>query len=359
MKSSVLVIGAGPGGVSSSYFLKKYDTSNVFDVELVDRIESEKYKLYHDTCGEAVSTSLLDDIQPLRPDGIIGKIKKINEHWPKDITIVTKMDGLLLDRPKFFKSIISDFEMEGGIFNKKKVNNISQKNGKVKVEFNDGIKSYDYVIAADGANSLVRRKLGLTGRTQNFLQYIVDKQSSNGVLSFFYDEKYKGDYKWIFPHENKVKIGFPLIPGSPFSLEAKIIRKQARTIGYGGLNQYAVGNILLVGDAACQTNPITKGGIRPAMNAGKKAAMAILSHDPKKYEQEWTKSDFSSPLFLRSFEKLKQMDNKALQHHIEPFVKTHSKKNYQRFFEKMKFAMTHRQYLEIYKAYDLSNKVGW
>ncbi len=359
MSSNILVVGAGPAGVCCSYFLKKYDKENTMEVELVDRLDKKKYDLYHDCCGECVSKSIINDIKPLKPDGIIGEIKKIIEHWPGKIDIETKMDGYLIDRSKFFLSIISDFEKIGGKYYKKSVKKFNQKNSQIKVKFNDEEKTYDYIVAADGANSLIRKQLGINGIKKNYIQYIVEKESDQEVLEFFYDEKYEGDYKWIFPHEGKTKIGFPLISGKKFSPESKILKKQSRAIGYGGVDKYVEGRILLIGDAACQTNPITKGGIRPGMIAGKMAADAIVRNNPKKYEIEWKKTDYASKLFLKSFDKLKLMNNESLKKHIEPFNNVNLEINYQRYLLKLKLLFKYSKYLDIYKAYNLSNKVGW
>lgn len=353
IKCDVLVVGGGPAGCSAAYFIKYYDTDNLIKVDLVDRLSPDKYTKYHDMCGEGISKELLDELSPLKPDGIIEKINSVIEYWPGKISIETKMDGYIIDRAIFFNSIINKFQKMGGNFKEKTVKAISQHKNKVKVQFDKNIKEYDYVIAADGPNSLIRESLGLSGRKKPFVQYIVEKEPQHGILSFYYDKKYNGDYMWEFPHENKVKIGYPLIKGKIFKPNEKILVKQSRFIGYGGLDKYTVGRILLVGDAACQTNAITKGGIRSAMVAGKIAAKSIINRNPEQYEHEWLKKEFSSNLFLDAFEKLKDMDNPELQKHMEPFRKGIT------FSSNIKCILFYRKYLKLYKAYDLANKVGW
>lgn len=359
MKYNVLVVGAGPAGVSAAYFIKQYDKNDLIDVDLVERLNWGKYQQFHDMCGEAISKNLIDELAPLKPQGILEKIKLIREHWPGEIIIDTKMAGYMIDRTAFFKSIIGEFERLGGKFKNKSVKNISQKNNKIKIKFEDKLKEYDYVIASDGANSIIRKKLDIDGRTRIFIQYIVDAEPNHGILEFFYDEKYNGDYKWIFPHENQTKIGYPLIPGRKFEPKAKILKKQSRAIGYGGVKKYVDNKVLLVGDAACQTNPITKGGIRAGMIAGKLAAKAIVNNNPSKYEEEWLKNDFSSNIFNESFEKLKKMDNKMLEEHIKPFMNVDLQNTYQRTILYLKLLLFYRKYTKLYKAYELSNRAGW
>lgn len=359
MGNDILIVGSGPAGVSCSFFLKKFDKDNRFNVELIDRLNENKYELYHDICGEAVSKDIVNDIKPLKLTNVRGKISKIIEHWPSDIKIETKMEGYLINRSEFFHSTISKFKEMGGKFNNQTLRDINYKNDKIKVKFNETTKKYDYVVAADGANSLVRKKMGISGNVKNYIQYIVEKKSNQDFLEFFYDEKYKGDYKWMFPHGETTKIGFPHIPGKKFSVNGKILKKQARAIGYGGVNKYVAGNILFIGDAACQTNPITKGGIRPAMVAGKKAAYAIISNNPKKYESEWNKTDFASNIFQKSFEKLKKMDNESLIEHIKPLIGIENQEKYKKLFFYIKILLKYPHYLDIYRSYNLSNKVGW
>ena len=359
MNYNVLVVGAGPAGTSTAFFLKHYDKEDCINVNLIDRLDSEKYEQYHDMCGEAISKFLIDELAPLKPAGILEKIEVIKEHWPGNILITSNMEGFLIDRTKFLKSILIEFEKIGGQFELKIVRNVNQIDNKVRVKFNDISKNYDYVIAADGANSLIRKNLGISGHTRTFIQYIVDKVPNPGVLEFFYDQQYEGDYKWIFPHEGKIKIGYPLIHEKKFKPEGKIIKKQSRPIGYGGVDKYTIGRILLVGDAACQTNAISKGGIRAGMIAGKLAADAIVNNNPKKYESAWLKTQFASKLFLKSFEKLNKMDNKMLENHIKPFKNVDMKNPYQRWKLYLKLFLFNREYLDLYKSYELSNLVGW
>ena len=123
-------------------------------------------------------------------------------------------------------------------------------------------------------------------------------------------------------------------------------------LAFGGMENYVVGNIAFVGDAAAQTNALSKGGIRPGMIAGKWAAEAIVDNKIREYDLKWKKSKFNSPLILKAYEKLKSMGNRELLEHIEPF-KEH------RVMAYLKSLLFYGRYLELYEAYDISNKYGW
>ena len=355
MKCDVLIVGAGPAGSNAAFFSKFLDEEDKREISLLERLDNQKYLDYHDMCGEGVCDDLFRDISPIKPSYIIEKIKKVREYWPGDVEIETLMNGYIIDRPLFLKGIVDQYVKLGGKYIQNALVDFVEKGGEIKVKLKDGefIKT-KYLIAADGANSLIRKKLGIKERVKPLIQYVVDKEPEHDTLIFEYDEKWKGDYKWIFPQGENTKVGFPFIKHSNREkIEGTILATQMRMVGFGGIENNVHRNILLVGDAACHCNPITQGGIRPGMVSGKMAAEAINNDDPLEYDERWKKSDFASPLFMQAFNRLKEMDNHELARHMKPFRKGFD------FFSLIKSLLFYREYLELYKAYELSNKVGW
>ena len=354
----ILVVGGGPAGCSAAFFSKYYDKEKRYKVLLLERLPEEKYSTYHDICGCCISQHAFNEIEPIKPTDIIENITDIKEYVEDEYIWKYKIKGYIINRPKFFRNIINKYKKMGGEFRQERATGIERKKEiiKIKTDDNTTIKT-KYLIAADGANSLIRRqlKIGEIHKT-TVNQYIVDEEPEHGVLKFFYDEKYAGDYKYIFPNGNTNRIGFPLIKGKKFKIDAKIIKKQTRVIGCGGLKKYAHGNILLVGDAAGQTNILSKGGIRPGMYAGKKAAKAIIIYnDPGKYDYHWKKSDFHNENMMKVFKKLKKMSNKEIMEHYEPFK---GNKKITGFLKTL-ILKKYRKYNEIYDAYRYLGKYGW
>jgi flavin-dependent dehydrogenase len=355
IECDVLVVGAGPAGCSTAFFSKYLDKDNKRETVLLERLDNKKYLHYHDMCGEGVSEDLFRDISPIKPSCIIEKIRKVREYWPGDIVIETPMNGYIIDRPLFLKGIIDQYVKLDGKYIQNSLIEFAEKEREIKVKMRNGefIKT-KYLIAADGANSLIRKKLRIEGRVKALIQYVVDKEPEHDTLIFEYDEKWKGDYKWIFPHGETTKVGFPFLKHRDREkIEETILAKQTRIVSFGGIRNNVHGNILLVGDAACYSNPLTKGGIRPGMVSGKMAAEAVINDNPLEYSEKWNQSDFASPLFLQAFNRLEAMDNHELARHMKPFRKGFN------VFSTIKSLLFYRKYLEIYKAYDLSNKVGW
>jgi flavin-dependent dehydrogenase len=344
-KKDVLVVGAGPAGVSAAFFIKFLDKNNQFNVTLAEKLPWSRYQVYHRMCGEAISRLAFDELAPIKPVEVIEKIKKIQEVYPGGIKIQTQSQGFVLNRAHFLKKYISEFEKLGGNFVNDSIINVVLIKGKVLVNFKEnGQKIFNYLVAADGASSTLRRMfLEDSILIKPFVQYLVHKKVPHDVLTFIYDQKYRGDYSWIFPNGNNTKIGFPIIDGVPFEVEEKIIKKQVRLIAFGGLNSLSKGNIVFVGDSACQTNLITKGGIRPAMVAGRIAAKAILELNPTLYEQSWKLTPFASKLPAIAFACLKKMDNKKLEIFAKKILSN-------KISKKESF---------LFDSFELCNKYGW
>lgn len=351
-KQRVLVVGAGPAGSSTAYFLKKMDRDNLLDVDLVERLQGNCYHSYHDICGEVVNEKVLDELKlPLR-EGVLNRIDCMREHWPGDIILETKIRGLMIDRGKFFQEITEKFVELGGSLEAGNLLNIKGDTNYVKVVIDGQTRVYDYVVGADGANSIVRKSLDVNGLTKPTIQFVLEEPKDD-VIDFFYDEIYDGDYKSVFPHGENTKVCFPFIKGFKYDLDGRILSKNIRQIGFGGLKQYTYGNIFLVGDAACQTNPLTKGGIRIGITAGKSVAEAITKGDPALYEKRLNESKLLLPEYLKAFNYASKMKNDELYHHMKPF------ENYIPLITELRCILSRRKYLWLYKAYQKSNKYGW
>jgi len=344
---NILVIGAGPAGASAAFFLKSFDTKEELDIDLVDMRVPSSFSKYHRMCGEAISSRAFEELAPIKPTNIIERIKFIEEFYPGDMSLKIESEGYILNRSLFLHDVINKFEDAGGNFQIKKAQSLINAKNKVSVNFQDGeVKWYDYVIAADGAGSVIRNSFGLrNGEIRRFIQYIVDEEPDHNTMKFFYDESYNGDYKWIFPNGNTTKIGYPIVsdslPVPPADFD--ILEKHARTVRFGLMKRHVFGRTLAVGDAACQINPLTKGGIRPAMNMGKIAAEAVFLGDLKIYETACKESIFFSKVYYSAFDKLRKMSNRDLSELVASYASNNLPKKYG----------------DIPEAFKLSEEYGW
>jgi len=160
------------------------------------------------------------------------------------------------------------------------------------VSTNNGLNFYfNYLIGADGANSLVRKYLGLaTKKLATAIQYLVPHVNFNNLEIFFDAKKLGPRYLWVFPHKNYVSIGIGADPRfiSPVKsknylddwcmkhgLNPKEYPLQAAPINYDyqGLE---FNNIFLTGDAAGLTSGTTGEGIYSAIVSGQEVAQKII-----------------------------------------------------------------------------------
>jgi geranylgeranyl reductase family protein len=158
--------------------------------------------------------------------------------------------------------------------------------------------SFDYLVGADGSNSIVRKYLGIkTEKILLAMQYIVP--GIYDQLEFIYRYKIFGClYGWIFPYKDNFSIGFGCDPRN-FSVEKlknnfekwmdkiginyKSGQFQAFTINndYQG---FEFSNIFLAGDAAGLASPLTGEGIHEALVSGEVVAKKITDQNYKSEE---------------------------------------------------------------------------
>jgi len=179
------------------------------------------------------------------------------------------------------------------------------------------------IIGADGVESKVARWAGIGAKLKPedimvCAQYLVlDDNIDQEYCEFFFGNKIApGGYVWIFPKGEKLaNVGIGIQgtqsgPGEPMTLLERFMRKRmprAKILQIvaggiptsGPMNNTTSDGIMLVGDAAHQSDPFTGGGIINAMRAGvmagETAGKAVSSGDISTaalegYEDRWRSS---------------------------------------------------------------------
>jgi geranylgeranyl reductase family protein len=310
----LIVVGAGTAGSIAA----QAASGQGFKVCLID--QKEKKSIGDKTCGDAVGKHHFDrlKIPPPKGDELANKIRGVDVFSPDLKTVFRlkgeSLHGFMLNRLEFGQRLLNDaLDQDVVFFDKTTALEPIFKNESVcgvKVRNRQKNKFLEIfgrvIIDASGMSSVLRRKMPQHWKIDTNIQnkdievcYREIRGLSENIESPEYCRIYLsqkisfGGYYWIFPKGNStvnVGLGLQMINGAlnpRRQLYAHILSKDPfieskKSKGSGGIVSTRrpldcmVGNgILMVGDSACQPNPIHGGGIGPSMMAGKLAAEII------------------------------------------------------------------------------------
>jgi len=303
-KFDIIVVGGGPAGLTSAYQLNKYG----FNVLLVDKNNFPRPKL----CAGLLTKKtrkLINNIfsvttEDLKQKEVVDFCSDYYQIYFKDKLIYeTKMkDAFYYVHRRVYDNYLFNLVKNSGVEIKEgtEVVDIDLFNSKIITKKGKEIKA-GYIIGADGANSVIRRKL-LTKRDdiklddfkKNMavsLEAVVPR--SELKLDFDHPILYYGilnwGYGWIFPRKDFLVVGIAGLKKSNnnfkdiFMEYLDLIGIKNKDIDYSGwqlpygnfLKEPFYNNTLLVGDAAGLVEPLTGEGIYYAHHSGLLAAKAI------------------------------------------------------------------------------------
>lgn len=324
----VLVIGAGPAGSIAA----KTAAEKGLDVLLIEKRQEIGDPV---RCAEGVNKECLKQHIKIDKKWICADLKGSLIYSPDGTKIEMSEEiaggevGYVLERKVFDRALAEEAAKAGAeVRVKTRACDLIIENGFVKgARLMHLGKEYDVrakiVIGADGVESKVGRWAGIDTSLkpidiETCVQYLVAGIDVNQEYCEFYigSEIAPGGYIWIFPKgEGKANVGIGILgskmgkfkPRPVDYLNAFIEKKfpDARIVEmvYGGvpvsgsIEKTSTNGLMLIGDAARQSDPITGGGILNAMNAGKIAGeaayVAISSGDvsleklEEVYEKPW------------------------------------------------------------------------
>ncbi len=322
----VLVVGMGPGGSGAAKKAAELGLS-VLGVEKRAEIGAPK------RCGEAVSRHGMIERIGIEPKGpwLIQEVHGAVVYSPDGRHVRIDYDGpegWIVERKLFDKHLAALAARTGArIMAKTEAKNFRRVEGGIKATLESEGITHDVkariVIAADGVESKVARELGV-----NTTARLIDicagaqfemanvKPNENMIEFFFGNGIAPGGYCWIFPKgEGMVNVGIGVrrpwakkpaieylkefVRSRPELRDGSILEVNSGGVPVGGfLKDNVDDNLMIVGDAAHQVNPIHGGGIPEAYMAGRiaaeVAAEAVKANDfskkfLKRYDEIWMK----------------------------------------------------------------------
>jgi len=327
-KYDVIVVGAGPAGSTAAYSAAAAGAS----VLVIDRRRELGVPVQ---CGEALAEDVLKELR-IEPDPrwAVCRTNAVKIVSPSGIEVriaersVTGKVGYILDRKVFDKFLAMRAAREGAeILVNTYVNGLITENGhpagvRTTGAWGKGEFRGKVIIAADGVGSRIGRWVGIKTALklediESGIQFqmVGVKPEDTSLMEFYFGSGIApGGYAWFFPKgEDTANVGLGVLGSRADRRPVEYLREFVRKMPHiscgkvvevnaggvpvsGPLKQTVKENVMLVGDAARQVNPLTGGGIDSAMRAGtiagEVAAKAVDEGDTSEkrlmeYEKRW------------------------------------------------------------------------
>lgn len=289
-KIDVLIVGAGPAGTVCGSLLKQAGV----ECAIVDHATFPRDKV----CGGGLTVKawrLLDMLLP----GIQYDYRPINRmrvQFEKDpvCEFYAESPIRMTRRKDFDQSLLQYYLQAGGELIKGSFARFKQESDKrILVTLKSGEQfSCRYLVAADGANSLIRRQMhGAPKSHALFLEQYVEGELSDDVFVHF-SEKYKPGCFYKFSSQGRDIWGFvSLDTNEDFQRHSEkfiqTLKEFNVPIGrlrgaYIPLNtvESTVDNVILIGDAGGFPNKLTGEGLYDAFKTAYNAKQAIVENRP-------------------------------------------------------------------------------
>ncbi len=315
----VIVAGAGTGGSTTAYTLAKRGLS----VLLVDR--KDRDMIGHKTCGDALGNHHIEELRALV--GLPDVPREVVEHDVNGIDLIAPdrvhrlrmqgptTKGMSFNRHKMGQWFVDLAEGAGAeVLAATRVKRLLFEDGQVAgVRLSTGGSDRDVtakvVVDATGAAAVLRRQLPESSPVERVIakedQMVAWRDiyetpdyefETPDILEIYWDqEQTLGGYTWVFPqgpHRVNVGVGVMTLPGhrNPKDIMKEYVapnwdfmRTERVVIDSSGgvaplrrpLDTMVDNNFVLVGDAACQVNPVHGGGIGSSLLGGALAGTVI------------------------------------------------------------------------------------
>ena len=289
-----MVVGAGPAGAAAA--LEALRLRPGASVALVDKAEFPRDK----ACGDGIGPHAVDELEALGAAGVLDgypPIRGLRLRSPRGLEVVgdPARPNHVIPRSVLDARLVEAATAAGARLHRASVRRLERHPGVVTV---DGELAGRVVVGADGANSTVRRLLGLApnpdralaiavrgyapapaGRPEQLIAWVADGwpayvwsfPTGTGVANVGYGllrSRFHGDRAELHRRLHD------LLPGAdpdPTSLRAHHLPFSSSRPPPGR------GRVLLAGDAASLVNPLSGEGIYYALASGRLAARAALT----------------------------------------------------------------------------------
>lgn len=316
----VAIVGAGPAGSHLACELSK----NGFEVLLFDARPA-----WEKPCGGGVTSKALREFEFLRvgssPKQMISSLRLISAAG-RNLTVAPSHEFAIYSRRELAEMMRQRAVAAGAQLRVARVEKTNFSNGHWLLETSAGDFTADFLVGADGASSVIRRRVGVKFEAKDFA-YALGWNVKEAQPPTRVDVKYLDDasgYLWLFPRHDHISYGiasgYQEMP--PARLKEKLLAyieiedpAAAREIrnGSASTNFYAAilpaldvstwdrlqacdaaGRWALIGDAAGFVDPLTGEGIYYAIKSADLLAEAMKTRVTD-YSARW-RAEFGAEL---------------------------------------------------------------
>jgi flavin-dependent dehydrogenase len=305
----IAVVGAGPAGsLCAARLARAGHRVTLFDASH----PREK------PCGGGVTPGAFarhPELAGLRPLGRPADHVRLRAPEGEEVRVALPAPIVVFARERLDGALLAGALEAGATLRRERVRDVAPCAGGVELATDRSPQRFDFVVGADGAASVVRRRLAgaRPGSRASFatagfhVQGLVEREL---YVEFLPDVR---GYLWIFPREGHASVGIagPVRAASGAALRARVLEVLARRhpgslalprTPYAaaipvatprGARRPALGGprFALVGDAAEQNDAITGEGIAHALDSAALVAASLLEHGPlhasREYARRW------------------------------------------------------------------------